>query len=443
MSKSNEEIKELKLKIKSLKSKIKEKDEEIKELKKQLKSPINNIIIGDEFINASSIDSLNKELKNTLKKQSFTKQDLRFIVDRFYDIQTRRIELSNQIYAKENIDNDTTKCNELLDWELSIYTVLEKGYNKAMEIASSSTRSGRWLRSIKGIGPALAATLEAYLDIDKASHANSFIQYAGLNDHNKPWLGKIKSEKLVEEVINNLTQTQVEYVCSRLYLDLDFTISKITDKNGNMSRALLFNLLDNNDKKNIIDIVGSNSKITYEQLELISIKSKWKISYLESKSGEVDKNGNYSNLYDKDKVVSAISIIPYNKKLKVAVWKIGEQLVKVCNSKDSLYGRLYKERKIYEMEKNEKGDYADQAKRILDTINIKNKDVLQVNSEGKLTKGHIESRAKRYAVTLLLNHYFEACYYYEYGKKPPVPYAIAHLGHVDYIEPEVAFDSIE
>ena len=92
-----EEIKALKEKNKDLRATNKQQKEEISELKKQLKSPIKNIILGGETIDASSIGPLDKELKTAIKSLHFGQQELRFVVDRYYDIQSKRIELSNQI----------------------------------------------------------------------------------------------------------------------------------------------------------------------------------------------------------------------------------------------------------------------------------------------------------------------------------------------------------
>lgn len=434
------QIKELKEKNKELRASNKALKEEIKELKKQLKSPVKNIVFGEELIDSTNIAPLDSEIKKTIKKSNFGKQELRFIVDRYYDIQSKRIALSNQIFAIEDSESDYApdKCHVLLDWELSIYKVLEKGYQQAMEIASVERRSGRWLRSILGVGPALAATLEAYLDIDKAQHQNAFIQYAGLNDNNRPWLGREKSKALVEREIDKLTQEQIDQL--REVIDVDFNSIKVED---NYSRSKLLSILNNSQKKSVKHIIGTLTTITYPQLELVSMASKWNITHLESRCAEINDEGNYNGYYDKDKLVSAVSIIPHNQKLKTACWKIGEQILKVSNNPNSLYGKLYKERKQYELEKNERGEYADQAKHILDTINIQNKDVIATNKAGKLTKGHIEARAKRYAVTMLLRHYYEACYFYKYNKQAELPYAIAHLGHSDYIGPEVPYDSID
>ena len=49
-------------------------------------------------------------------------------------------------------------------------------------------------------------------------------------------------------------------------------------------------------------------------------------------------------------------------------------------------------------------------------------------------------RSKRYAVKLFISHLFEAMYLEEHGYYPKETYVIAHLGHSDYIEPEVPFE---
>lgn len=442
--KLEEKIEKLKESKKKLKEKNEKLKEENKELKKKISASVNDIVIGDDPIDASSIGPLTREVKKAISVSNFGKQELRFIVDRYYDIQEKRIELSNQIFAIENGENisEEEKCHELLDWELSIYKVLEQGYKQAMETASTSNRSGRWLRSIKGIGPALAATLEAYLDINKAAHRNAFVQYAGLNDNNRPWLGRDKSKAIVEEETSYLTYNEVIDILQDFNLntsELDFIEKdrmKIIYKDDFISFLKSYNC----DNSLIKQLVGDNSTVTYNELERIAIRSKWKVTHLEEKCKE-EINGKI--VYNKQKLISACAQIPYNKKLKTAVWKIGEQLVKVSNKPDSLYGRMYKERKAYEIEKNQNGDYAEQAKKILETTNIQNKDIIEINKSGMLTKGHIEARAKRYAVTMLLNHYFEACYYYKHGKKAPDPYAITFLGHEEYIGPEVAYEDVK
>lgn len=126
---------------------------------------------------------------------------------------------------------------------------------------------------------------------------------------------------------------------------------------------------------------------------------------------------------------------PWNAALRRLGWLIGESFVKVSGNPKSLYGRLYLERKAYELACNEEGRYESQAKERL-ARNPRSRES-GAWKKGKLSQGHIHSRAKRWTVKLFLSHFHSAAMVLKLGKEPPVPYAIAHLGHVHYVAPEV------
>ena len=127
---------------------------------------------------------------------------------------------------------------------------------------------------------------------------------------------------------------------------------------------------------------------------------------------------------------------PWNAKLKVLCWKIGQSFVKVQNNEKDIYGKLYVERKRYEQEKNERHEYADQAKAKLENCRIgKETDAYKWYSQGMLPPAHIEQRAQRWAVKIFLSHLFEVWYTMYHNERPPKPYAIAQLGHAHKIEP--------
>lgn len=126
---------------------------------------------------------------------------------------------------------------------------------------------------------------------------------------------------------------------------------------------------------------------------------------------------------------------PWNADLKTLCWKIGESFVKVSGRENDIYGKVYQERKAYEQAKNEAGEYADQAAAILEKKKIgKTTDAYKAYIVGKLPPGHIHARAKRYAVKLFLSHLHDVWYRLEFGKPPPLPYPIAHMGHAHVIE---------
>ena len=126
---------------------------------------------------------------------------------------------------------------------------------------------------------------------------------------------------------------------------------------------------------------------------------------------------------------------PHNATLKVICWKAGESFVKNCNREDCFYGEIYKRRKEQEIRKNEAGEFAEQAASILAKRKYnKDTDAYKAYVAGKLPPAHIHARARRYAVKLFLAHLHEEMYERKFGTKPPLPYPIAHLGHVHKIE---------
>ena len=126
---------------------------------------------------------------------------------------------------------------------------------------------------------------------------------------------------------------------------------------------------------------------------------------------------------------------PYNDKLKVLCWKIGQSFVKVSNNKNDVYGKIYKIRKEYESKKNENLDYKDQAKAKLDKYHIgKSTDAYKAYSIGILPPGHIQRRCERYATKMFLSHLFTVWYEMTHHEKPAKPFAIAILGHAHEIK---------
>jgi hypothetical protein len=125
---------------------------------------------------------------------------------------------------------------------------------------------------------------------------------------------------------------------------------------------------------------------------------------------------------------------PWNAAVKVACWKASDSWVKLKNNPASFYSRIYVERKEYEMAKNERGELASQAEEGFSRVGKKTK-ASTFYRDGKLPPGHIEARARRYAVKMFLSHLHEVMYEDEFGCKPPKPFAIEHLGHAHYIAP--------
>lgn len=126
---------------------------------------------------------------------------------------------------------------------------------------------------------------------------------------------------------------------------------------------------------------------------------------------------------------------PFNAELKVICWKLGESFKWVASHKEAYYGLVYRCRKLYEQEKNDKGLFADLAEHALKTRRIsKATAAYAAYSKGKLPAGRIQLRAGRYAAKLFLAHLWETWRHLE-GLTVELPYPIRALGHTHMITP--------
>ena len=336
---------------------------------------------------------MSKELKKSFVKIP-SKEEARFLQDIYYQTQNRRIALQGQIRSiNQGKDSKSTSKNnnegnmEFLTWYLGEVSMMEDNVKKALEAFSDSYYISRWAKKVVGIGPVISTVLAANLEIkDETMHAGNWWSYCGLNDNNRPWLGREKSKVIIEQCI--------------------------ADNGGVLDDHAVY---------------------------AIAAKTQWKMSWLESKAKT--KKG-----WSKEGLIKACSFVPYNKALKVLMYKIGHSFRLCVRKSDSLYGRILKEREEYENKKNETLAYKDQAAAILASKNIgKTTVAYEYYSQGKLPPAHIHQRAERYATKLFISHLFEAAWYNKYGTQCPEPYIIGfdENGHNDYIAPEVPYDSVE
>ena len=132
---------------------------------------------------------------------------------------------------------------------------------------------------------------------------------------------------------------------------------------------------------------------------------------------------------------------PFNAKLKVLCWKIGQSFLKQSGRPASLYGKLYREMKEREVARSEAGDYATDAKAILAKKNFgADTDARKWYEQGKLPPAHLDARARRYAVKIFLSHWWTAGWILANpGRTPPKPWIIQFGGHTHEIAPEVPY----
>lgn len=318
---------------------------------------------------ALKIARMTQELRDAARE--LTRQDGRYLLDAYYQIQRWRIRAHNQAQADEMQDDAALP---VLDFMSTFTAALEKRVQLILKHFANAYTVGEWSMSITGVGKTLAAGLLTHIDITRADTAGAIWRFAGL-DPSMKWWKKEEARELANELVENSVATDEELV--------------------RIARRL--------------DIQPESFR---KRLELVA--------------DQEDPNPTRS------RVIEAITMRPWNADLKTLCWKIGESFQKQ-QADNSFYRREYDKRKAYEQEKNEAGDYADQAARKLEQR--PNHAQADTYAEGRLPDGHINMRVKRWTVKLFLAHWHWVAYLAHYGKEPPNPYIIEHGAHTHVVEP--------
>lgn len=317
-----------------------------------------------------------ERLTRDLNKAAVTlsKDEVRFLVDAYYQMQDNRIRAANQSRTL----TESGEPHDVLKWLKDQSQTLEDQVRRALDTYSKSTDVGQWLRSITGIGPVIASGLEAHIDIRRAPSAGHIWNYAGLNAC-QIWMNKAD--------------------CIARLKSYDIVIPKRLSEQPDA------------------DVIAFATNVMNRSPE----------NYYRFCKNTAEGQVTYSSLF------RYLSMRPWNADLKKLCFLIGESFVKQRNRESDVYGKLYSQRKALEIEMNDNLEFKELALEKAKKVG-KQTEAYAHYKEGKLSPGHLHSRARRFAVKIFLSHYHYVAYFYEYGKEPPEPYAMEHLGHTDVIE---------
>jgi len=340
---------------------------------------------NEDYLNLNAVQSFQIELVRRITKDAInkmgtdptgmSKDEVRFLVSSYYAIQEMRKLVNNRAEALIK-RNDPASIFHFIS---SGVEITEKNILKFLTVASNTHEIGRWAESIRGIGPVISAGLLAHIDINKAPTVGHIWRFAGL-DPTLTWLGREKSEKLVN------------------------------------------------------DLVGRGTKATDAQFIEIATAANRKVDSLMRQVQAFAESKGTGSYLTKSHIIKTLAKRPWNADLKLICWKAGDSFVKVSNHKDDIYGHEYAARKLVEIQKNEAGEYAQQAKVKAKQVG-KDTDAYKAYSQGILPPGHIHARATRYAVKLFLSHWHHVAYESTFGTPPPKPYILNQDGHTHYLAP--------
>jgi hypothetical protein len=332
-----------------------------------------SVLLPEDSATIDELESLAQQIRTQAAKMGA--HEVRYLVDTYYQMQDRRKASANQELALGKAGEPVA----MTDFFVALDSFSETKARQMLQAYAEGKQDAAWAMSIRGIGPVIAAGLAAHIDITQAPTVGHLWRFAGL-DPTQRWGGRKVAKEVVTTWLGKRKPTVED-------------VQVVAEQVGGLRANTVLRLATT--KKD-----GTAQPLTATNLE------------------------------------SALAVRPFNAKLKVLAWKIGESFVKVKNHPEDVYGKVYDQRKQLEETRNEAGEFADQAKAKLERFNIdKGTDAYKSYSQGKLPPAHIHSRAKRYATKLFLAHYHHVAYEVHYGSPPPMPYIMTQPNHVHYIAP--------
>lgn len=297
--------------------------------------------------------------------------EARYLVSQYYTMQEDRKRASNQSRALVQDD----KPSLVIDWLADQSSTLEQQIKRALAVYTDNHVVGAWMKSIYGIGPVLSAGLLAHINITKAPTAGHIWRFAGL-DPNVEWPSTEEALKWVNTQPYGNSEPEIYTAAAERYGRNADTLRRYAEAN----------------------IDGVHRPPT------------------------------------KMSIAKAISRRPWNQELKTLTWKVGQSFMKFSNAEECFYGHVYKERKAFEIKRNDEGFNRELALSLASKVGAAT-EARGHYEGGKLPPSQLDGRARRYAVKLFLSHLQMVWYKAHYGVEPPLPYPIAILGHAHMIEP--------
>lgn len=124
-------------------------------------------------MDTEALTSLSKDLRAAAS--TMTRDEARYLVDSYYQMQDNRLRASGQIRAQHD------EPHRVLTWLEENASSLEKQIAAALGAYAKSQPMGQWAMNVVGIGPVIAAGLLAHIDIAKVETAGDIWSFAGYN----------------------------------------------------------------------------------------------------------------------------------------------------------------------------------------------------------------------------------------------------------------------
>lgn len=390
-------------------------------------------VIADEVMREADevvgFNVISRKVKADMREaaKAMTIQEARYMVDSYYQMQQNRIRENNRIKSME------VEPTGALKWLSGLCGGAEDTIAGVLGTYAERFPAGRWAMDQYGVGPIIAAGLLAHIDINKCPYASHIHSYAGLIKDLK-WYKTKEDKELIKAMINEVVgkkgEPTYEHVC--------MIGAKIKRKPVNLMGLLEQRSIPN--KKNLIAMVkGKEEKKAAHEAWFSYVDPMDRLTAIadiaDMTPEEMHKELKQRSKLTRKSLSAILAMRPWNAELKsLLCYKLAGSFIKLKGKEKCFYGRLYSEYKAMEAEANERGEFAELAAKKLKTVG-EDTDAYEAFEKGKLPKGYLENRARRYVAKRFVEHYFVVLYETTYKKKAPQPYVIEHLGHKKYVPP--------
>lgn len=143
-----------------------------------------------------SIEKLRRDIRESAKLM--TRDEARFAVDTYYDVQEWRIRINNQVKALERAGSN--EPHQFLEYTLDQAAIFERQIGNGLKAFAQQLPEWEWMESVLGIGPVITAGLAANIDIRKAPTVGHIWSFAGIESTSKwekgkkrPWNASLKT----------------------------------------------------------------------------------------------------------------------------------------------------------------------------------------------------------------------------------------------------------
>lgn len=368
---------------------------------------------------------------DVLSAANLSREEARQMVQLYYTWQTQRIALGNQV---RDLQASNPAGVGALQFFYGESHSLEEQMIRPLKAWVESLEAGRWAYSQLGIGPVLAAGLCAHVDPRRALVAGSVWRYAGV-DPSLKWHGTKAGRELIGAA-RLVEETGVDVV---------LWLAKATNRHP----ADFFHAAGSEplSREAAVSALCMASRVNAPEVwELMAQRPTQTDAAIAHAAGllEVSVRDVYAAIFPQfdcaltatqaDDMAKMLARRPWNAEFKVLCWKIGDSFVKVSGKENAFYGRLYRERKFREVERNDAGEFAGAAAEKLRTSKIQSAELRTSLESGRLSAGHVDARARRWVVKLFLAHFLQVLRESN-GLSVREPYPVDFQGHAHIIEP--------